>query len=119
MSSNETPMRQRYANSANEDARSSSSRANSVEFHYTRKLAAQFISANPKLACGFFHCMDTSTDENPTTQSRRQFFAEMQDVGYTAEAILDQHERVIGKCHCIPVEYACITPETNDFLPAC
>jgi SAM-dependent methyltransferase len=43
MSSNEAVIRQRYTDSASEDARSSSSRANSLEFHYTTKLAAQYI----------------------------------------------------------------------------
>ena len=44
MSSNEASIRQRYTNAAGEDARSSSSRANTLEFRYTTKLAAEYIN---------------------------------------------------------------------------
>ena len=43
MSSNETAIRERYANADHEDARATSSRANSLEFHYTARLAGQYI----------------------------------------------------------------------------
>ena len=43
MSSNEEMIRQRYSESAREEERSTSSRANTLEFHYTAKLAGQFI----------------------------------------------------------------------------
>ena len=44
MSSNETSIRQMYTNTDKEDARSSSSRANTLEFRYTTKLAAEYIN---------------------------------------------------------------------------
>ena len=43
MSSNEEVIRQRYADSTHEEERSTSSRANTLEFHYTAKLAGQYI----------------------------------------------------------------------------
>ena len=43
VSSNEEVIRQRYAEAVREDGRSTSSRANSLEFHYTAKLIRQYI----------------------------------------------------------------------------
>ena len=55
MSSNEAAIRQRYAESAHEDKRSTSSRANTLEFHYTAKLAGQYIGQDTsviEIGCG-------------------------------------------------------------------
>jgi ubiquinone/menaquinone biosynthesis C-methylase UbiE len=55
MSSNETMIRRLYANAAREDGRATSSRANGLEFHYTAKLAGQYIGPSSsviEIGCG-------------------------------------------------------------------
>jgi len=55
MSSNEEVIRRRYSESAREEERSTSSRANTLEFHYTEKLAGQFIDPGTsviEIGCG-------------------------------------------------------------------
>jgi ubiquinone/menaquinone biosynthesis C-methylase UbiE len=55
MASNENLVRDTYSNSLHEDLRSTSSRANSLEFHYTKKFASQHISPATsviELGCG-------------------------------------------------------------------
>jgi ubiquinone/menaquinone biosynthesis C-methylase UbiE len=55
MSSNEKLNREFYSKSNNEDQRSTSSRANSIEFHYTKKIAGQFIDHTTsiiEIGCG-------------------------------------------------------------------
>ena len=50
MSSNEEFIRERYKNPAGEDARSSLSRANGLEFLYTKKLVGEYIDKNTSVA---------------------------------------------------------------------
>jgi ubiquinone/menaquinone biosynthesis C-methylase UbiE len=55
MSSNEELIRERYSESNREEERSTSSRANTLEFHYTAKLAGQYVDRATsvlELGCG-------------------------------------------------------------------
>lgn len=55
MSSNKALIRKRYAEAVREDRRSTSSRANSLEFHFTAKLAGQYIGQGAsviEIGCG-------------------------------------------------------------------
>ena len=55
MSSNEALIRQNYADANREEQRSRSSRSSSLEFHYTAKLASQYIDSTTsviEIGCG-------------------------------------------------------------------
>jgi len=55
MSTNEALIQKRYANSILEDQRSKSSRSNTLEFHYTAKLACRYIDKDTsviEIGCG-------------------------------------------------------------------